>query len=346
MLSSETYAHWQGPAPARLKRDVGLLLRAMGQLDENKSVPDELLRDTRWKTPAQALLGQLIEQRQHGFWNKFPELIIVPDDVVWHVPFEALQIPAADGTEPLGTKVRVRYLPVASLIVPDQRGPKPLAKTAVVLGRLYPSDDPQVAADAFAVLQGVLPGATAIGTSPVPTGLLRITWDQLIVLDDITDLDRGPLAWCPTQIDKGKPGGTLSRWLELPWGAPEQIVLPGFKTAAASGLKRSDNADMFMASCGLMACGVRHDSDQPLADRRPNRVGPRARIPAGAASRRRGRCLATQRAAGTHHPDRLAREPRVNSSAQAEPMTAEHPFFWSGYVVIDRAGKPEPEPAQ
>ena len=46
--------------------------------------------------------------------------------------------------------------------------------------------------------------------------------------------------------------------MHLPWGAPDQLILPGFHTPAEDGLRgRQTGDEMMLATCGLMASGVR-----------------------------------------------------------------------------------------
>ena len=46
--------------------------------------------------------------------------------------------------------------------------------------------------------------------------------------------------------------------MNLPWGAPEQVILPGFHTRASSSLKQGGDGDeLFLASCALLASGTR-----------------------------------------------------------------------------------------
>ena len=56
-------------------------------------------------------------------------------------------------------------------------------------------------------------------------------------------------------------GALLSDWLQLPWGGPDVVILPGYHTAAEDAMKRvgrnlSGN-DVFLSVCGLMANGAR-----------------------------------------------------------------------------------------
>jgi hypothetical protein len=319
----------------------------MGNLDNNKSVTTELLSDTAWQTSARLLLDQLIEKRQHGFWDRFQQLTIVPDDLLWYYPFETLQIPVGDQNQPLASKIQIRYLPTASLLVPDRRGHRPLNRTAVVLGRLFPSDEPQVATDALVELEGAIPDVAPLRSPPPgPTGVYRSVWDRLVVLDEIDDYARGPLAWSPAQVDQGKPESGLARWLELPWGGPEQIVLPGFKTAAAGSLKRvPDGGDMFLSITTLMAAGAR----TILISRW--RTGGKTSVDLVREFLRElpeaGAVQAWQQSVERLRQTQLEpeREPRLSVSASAAraPMMADHPFFWSGYMLVDIAGPPPRE---
>jgi len=64
------------------------------------------------------------------------ELIIVPDGPLWYVPFEALQIQKDNEKTALIDKVRIRYAPMISLVVPDKAPRKRDARTAAGCGRL------------------------------------------------------------------------------------------------------------------------------------------------------------------------------------------------------------------
>src|SRR4029079_12021363 len=81
----------------------------------------------------------------------------------------------------------------------------------------------------------------------------------LVVLDDIEPADAGPYEWSPGQIDRGKPGSALSAWFPLPFGGPEQVILPGFHSSAENAFKKkgSTGNELFLSSLGLMATGAR-----------------------------------------------------------------------------------------
>jgi hypothetical protein len=268
---------------------------------------------------------------------------------LWYVPFEALEVEVRGRFLPLIAHTRVRYAPTASLAVSDGRGPVPVAKTAVVLGRLYPRDDDTVAEAAFADFSRAVPGSMAVKGPllPAPSSLYASLIDRLVVLDDIVQPDSNPYSWSPIQIDRGKPGSALADWLTLPWGGPTIVVLPGFHTAAENALKKVDRtapgAEMFLSICGLMGSGVRtillsrwrtggqssFDLVREFAQELPHTS------PADAWQR--AVLLASTSRVNTDA------EPRIKQVSDGEPPKANHPFFWAGYMLVD-SGTSAPRP--
>ena len=119
----------------------------MGHYDRTQPVAG---RRPEWPTagrlPAGRLLGQLTNDTKPEDWAKYQELVIVPDGVLWYLPFEALPVPVDGGaTSPLLSQIPIRYAPTLSLAAPDERGMRPVARTAVVAGKLLPRDDDALA---------------------------------------------------------------------------------------------------------------------------------------------------------------------------------------------------------
>ncbi len=256
---------------------------------------------------------------------------------------------------PLIARFRVRYAPTVSLAVPGPRELSPTADTLVVLGRLFPRDDAEVARAAFNDLADVVPRSVALQKPPLPgpSSTYASLADRLIVLDDIEMEGHGPYSWAPMSFDRGKPGNSLSDWLALPWHAPRVVILPGFHTAAENALKRASSVqpgrEMFLSICGLMSSGVRtillsrwrsggrtsFEIVREFAQELPHTT------PADA----------WQRAVLVVADSRLdiTAEPRIKRAVTVDPPKASHPFFWAGYLLVDsgvRAEEPEPEPKQ
>ncbi len=341
MLSSDSYANWQVAKPAQLRRDFARLLKAFGLTSENAVVSIDQLQDDGWQALADSVFRGLIDRGQAGFWNTHDELLIIPDGLLWYLPFEAL--PANEEGqpyEPLISKIRLRYLPTAGMIcqIPAPRKRQP--RTAVVLGKLFPKDDAELSQEQARDMQEIVPGLELLPPRlSADTGLLRTAWDRLLVLDDIDDTRAGGLAWSPGRIDEGRPGSTLGRWLAFPWGGPQQILLPGFHTATESGLKKSGTGDeVFLAATTLMGTGA----ETVLISRW--RTGGQSSYdlmreflqeePQGTPAEAWQRSLQVLRET-EFNPNS---EPRVSPTKGAAPLSAAHPFFWAGYMLLDTAG--------
>ncbi|MBI2477971.1 MAG: CHAT domain-containing protein [Planctomycetia bacterium] len=167
----------------------------------------------------------------------------------------------------------------------------------------------------------------------VPSNLLAPFCDRLVVLTDITSESASPYGWSPMQFDHGKPGSTVGDWGTLPFGSPEQIILPGFHTEAETALKRpSGGDDIFLSLCGLMASGSRtillsrwrtggkssYDLAREFVQELPYTSPTKA----------------WQRSVFMQNDLVAAREPRVKSSNFESPIKTDHPFFWSSYLLV------------
>ena len=157
-----------------------------------------------------------------------------------------------------------------------------------------------------------------------------------MVLNDLTDANLVPYGWSPVSLDRGKPGSSLASWIALPWGAPQQVVLPGFHTAAENGLKKGGNGnEIFLTLCGLMSSGSQtillsrwrtggqtaYDLTREFTQELPHR-------PASAAWQRSVQLM-------MHAPLDPEQEPRVDDQDTELGATADHPFFWAGYLLVD-----------
>lgn len=338
-IDHEGQQAWRVPGASKLRGVVANLLRQMGHLDGNLALGRKELEDTAWKSTAQQLFRTLLNQKSDGE-IKLPgkdcqELVIVPQGPLWYVPFEAIPL-NEDGTDPLITKVRLRYAPLVSLAAADPRRTGPTAETLVVSGKLHPKDADDRTSTCVTEWLASLPELRRFRGSQIPTALLAPFCERLVVLAQVDEqLRRGPLGFAPWPGDAAHHDGTLAAWLQLPWGAPQVIVLPAFVTPAENALKKGGSGDeIFLTACGLMAAGSR------------SVLLSRWRVAGDSTCRLMREYLqelphlssanAWQRAVQLVRPQELdlTQEPRVDRGDFSEPITAEHPFFWAGYMVI------------
>jgi hypothetical protein len=337
-FTRDQYAHYTLDNPNKLKVELADMLKKLSMHDRTQPVSIEDLQSDAWKTPAASILKKLSNSARPEDWAKYKELIIVPDSFLWYVPFEALPLPGSETGAPLISHLNIRYAPTMSLVLGDKRGAKPLPRTALIAGKMLPRDEEGTALAVADQIAAALPGSSVLREStPVPGGLLGTHFDRLVLLTDIEDGDKLPFGWSPLQLDRGKPGAALSDWMALPWGSPEQLVLPTFHTAAENGLKKGNTTgdEMFLSVCGLMASGSR----TMLLSRW--RVGGRStgdfvrefaqELPHLSPSEAHRRSITLLR--GTAIDPR--EEGRLRVPATLDEFTPEHPFFWAGYMLID-----------
>ena len=351
-MSRQRYGYFTVAQPGKVKTGVGEMLKSLGHYDRTQPVDAADLREETWRASAERLLGELTNQTKPAEWASYKELVIVPDAVLWYLPFEALPVKVGEGTAPLLSLLPIRYAPTLSLAIPDKRGLRPVPRTVIVGGKLLPRDTDEAAAAQRDHVAGAAAGAAVLtGEPPATSNIFGATFDRLVVMSDLEE-GKTPFGWSPLVLDAGKPGSTLADWSLLPWGGVEQVVLPGFHTPAEYGLKRGGTGDeVFLALCGLMASGNRtvllsrwRVGGQTTANLMGEFVQELPHEPAAAAWRRSVQLSF----ANLIDPDA---EGRLKSGPAADGLKADHPFFWSGYLLADtgltpaKDTKPEPAPA-
>ena len=343
-FTKDKYATFVVETPAKVRLDTAEMLRLIGNYDRTQPVDPSAIASEAWKVPAAKILKQLTNNAKAEDWAKYREVVVVPDGPLWYVPFEALQIPLADGktTQSLATTAAIRYTPMMSLVLPDGRGKKPLSRTAVIVGRMIPREDEAIVQSNSAAILGAIPGSTTLPTPVVaPGGTLSATIDRLILYGDIDEPSKGPLEWSPLQLDRGKPLSTLSDWMMLPFAGPDEVIIPGYHTPAEYALKRGGTGDeVFLSVMGLLSSGSRSlllsrwrvggQSTQALVREYVQE------LPHASASEAWRRSVQLFRA-GRLDP---AAEPRLKSTTVASDLPADHPFFWGGYMLVDTASQP------
>ena len=344
-ISKEKFTLWPIESPGSIGKGLADLLKLWGITEKKIGVDADILAGGKWQDTAATLLKDLTNSNKPEMWDAYREVVIVPDGLLWYVPFDALQIARGQEFEPLLGKVRLRYVPTAGLANASGLVRKPHMRTAAVVGKLHLQQDDQVGADAWAGIRQVLPDAQRLGdVLPGPSSLLAAACDRAVVLCDLEQKTRGPYDWAPLHVDRNKAGGSLDSWLTLPWQGPAELILPGFHTQAETGLKRGANgSEVFLPVCGLMAAGARSilltrwsAAGQSTYDLVREYL---QELPYASAAEAWHRSVELARG----NPLDPAREPRLNRSGVKGDPTADHPFFWAGFLLIDSGTRPAPE---
>jgi hypothetical protein len=344
-ITRSQYTSWQVGPLNRVQTAVAALLREMGNVDPNREIDPKLLLDDKWRKHAAELHALLLGEAQLDL-AKTSELIIIPDHVLWYMPFESLLENADPATEPLIDRVPLRYCPLAGLAVGDVRPLRRVARTAVAVGKMFPRSEDDVAPAAYDELAQAVPTAEKL-TDPLtgPGPLVASLADELIVLSEIEPAAAGnPYRWSPLPVGRSSGGDSLADWLLLPADGPQKVILPAFHSPAEDalrGMARSQRPgdDLFAATCGLMAAGAK-----TVLISRWRTGGKTAfdfvrefaqELPHASATEAWQRSILLTRTSTLD----VAAEPRINRIEGVDaPPTASHPFFWAGYMLADTGG--------
>ena len=348
LLTSTGSTRWQCASKKRLGSLVGKFLRDLGNYDANHQVPIDELLSTDWHASGNKLYEALFKGSSLDPAG-LEELIVVPDGVVWYVPFAALPVKKEERLVPLISVSRIRQAPTVGLAVGHTQPWRRVQRTAIVGQDVLPGESDEAQAEALALLRKAVENPIRLPkSSPAPTPIISSLCETLVVLDEIEmELSR-PLGWSPISQGRNSKQSSLSHWLTLPQFGPQRIIMPAARNVAERGGKISKRkaagaaagTEMFLASCGLMSTGAQTILLSSW------RVGGDAtfevtreflqELPYTTAS------AAWQRSVqlAMEMPLVPEQQPRVKVKKKDESeLTAAHPFFWGGYVLID-AGAP------
>jgi hypothetical protein len=373
--SHDRVATWQVRQPAAVAKEIAALARSLCLFDPIAPVPTERLMASDWQTHAERIERLLFENSKVELAEGIDELVIVPDGMLWYLPFELLPAgsarPAAGGPRParlpadaaasiappdraasdeqqksqrLRDVCRIRYCPTRSLAVLRFESPQTDGPVGIYTGRLFRGDKPAIAQEWGLRLTGsidravVLPAPAQAPPMPLVASLL----DTLLVFDELSG--DGPVATRSLfSFQGGKPAMTFGDWLGSPSKRPRCIVLPGFQSAMAGGLAKlpaRPGEDIFLAVTDLVAAGGR----TALVSRW--RMGGKTSIDlveeflrdrTAAEAEAPPAAESWQRAVemATAEQPDVDREPRLKQSPQVVLPDARHPFLWAGYLLVD-----------
>ena len=379
--SHDRIATWQVRQPAAVAKEIAALAKGMCLFDPIAPVPTERLLASDWQASAERIERLLFENSKVELAEGIDELVIVPDGMLWYLPFELLPVgsarpaavsrPASPADEageslvdPTGRDdsqesqrlrdvCRIRYSPTRSLAVLRFEPPHTGGPLGIYAGRLFRGDKPTIALEWAERLAGSLDRAVVLPppTPNLPMPLVASLCDTLLVFDELSG--DGPTATRPLfSTQGGKPAMTFGDWLSPPSKRPQCVVLPGFQSAMAGGLAKlpaRPGEDLFMAVTDLVAAGGR----TVIVSRW--RMGGKTSVDLVEEFLLDRQIAETdgppaaeswQRAvemASAEQPD-VGREPRLKQSPQGILPDARHPLLWAGYLFVDCGGGLYEEP--
>lgn len=367
--SNARVATWPVKRPAALAKEIAGLAKAIGIVDAVAPVSTERLLETEWPAAAERVERLLFENSKIALGAGVEELVIVPDGLLWYLPFELLPVgsarevavddPAAGKAAPralLRDACRIRYAPTRSLAVRRFEPAAVEGTLGIHAVRPFRGDRPEIGAEITVRFTEAFDRVVALASAPSPA-LAAALCDRLVLADEL--VGDAPIAERPLAVGvAGKPVFTFGDWLSPPSKRPQVVIVPGLQTEMADGLAKlpaRPGDDLFVAATDLLAAGattavvsrwrmggklsvdlaeefLRDLAIEPDADDAPARAQ-------AAASWQRAIDVVT-----AEEPD-VAREPRVKQSPGAVLTDAKHPFFWAGYVLVDCGRGRYAEPA-
>ena len=324
-----------------LKKVAGEINQLMKDANlSERGFDPKLIAEQNWQETAYKVGANWLPQLDLSPLGEESEIIIIPDGILWYVPFELLRFGAApDTAQSLFDLGAIRYSPTLALALQAQRPYKQWSRTAVFSGPLSNRFEAEWTAAQVTDYQKVSPSIVNISERlDIPTNLFNTVLDQVVVWTESARVEKsGPFGVVPAEKDRGKNGSNLAGWMSLPYAGAEHVVLPCFAGAADNGVRgNADGHEFFVVACAMLSSGTRtmlisrwnvggesvlkatrKYLDDVAADYAPSRAWHRA----------------AQSLQQT--PLDWNRETRLKPMNTPPELTGAHPVFWSGYMLLD-----------
>ena len=322
-------------AVTKLLRDIGAI---GGSATEGKTLTSEV-----WKETATELKRGIFAEIPDESFANIVELVVIPDGMLWYMPFEALPL-TIDGQETfLVDLCPIRYAPTMFLSVEAPGGAK-LKRNSVAVGKLHARGELETTIAAVDELKKKLPDLDSFEKQTTPSGLSAWLTDHLMVWSQ-SSIPANGFDFQPIPFDVSDHA-SIRAWMALPWYGPEFLSMPGLHSFGKG--RKANGSEMFVMSVTLLASG--------------SRTIMLPRWPTGGAI-----SLGLSRLYAEHLSDKqngakalrkamiesrdldfdIEKEPQIKKEKDPGDISASHPFFWSSFFVIDhpRLKAPEVVPA-
>ena len=245
---------WEVRDPAGLSGQAKIMLGEIMALKNRDGKQEEVKRD--W------LLSRRIEIRDQllpkEVWDKLmvaERWIVVPDASVWYIPIDTLPLTNSAKTLPCLAEHRILYSPTLGL-VPYLLDATPLSKTIhgidVHVSDFLAPDGPRLKElrEDLAAKKRLIADVSAKPSFYPPSHFIKIVSDSICTY--------APMNWeliSPILSDANPGQSDIRSWGQLPWGAPQSIMLAGMNAAPAGALVNGD--EWLRLTLPLIAQGTR-----------------------------------------------------------------------------------------
>lgn len=283
LFNSTKFIYWeikQNDMKALIS-SLNKMYQEIGISSTSGKIPAARLTSLNWKSSSMQVMKHLITGSGANFEKSdFPELIIVPDGVLWYMPFEMLHVNVpVRGIRPTISLFRIRYAPLVGMTVPYRYEPGAFRGSAgFVFSKNYtPSQtwlEQMMKQMPYACLitpqmmginkKNSVKGGVGNISGGISSALYATRFNTLVILDELKT-PGNYYALAPVPYDAGRSGSFISDWYKLPWGHPRVVILAGLHTLAegmGANTKKNRPAsvvpgdDLFFTSLALMDSGA------------------------------------------------------------------------------------------
>jgi hypothetical protein len=311
------------------------IAKGWGHRHSSAAIADEIFADDSWTKLSRQLFATIFPpEKTKRLWDDLEDLVIIPAGAFWYFPFETLVVSEEQPNKYLIDRVPIRYMPYLSLAFEAPRAMRP-ERLAAYVGQIDHRDDTQLASDMQVGLRQSWPTAELIDGENWPIQQMASLVDALVYLQEI----RQPLWPGPWEGSKNKRESHLSLDLDQ-WRqdqGPEILIVAGGNTAIADGFRGNPtgleleyySTLLLTAGCKSVVlprwrCGGNVPYDIHLALIRRMSGMPMA--------------LALQQSIIEARSGQLGTvQPRLRTTPKETELSADHPFWWAGQMVISRS---------
>ncbi len=315
-------------------RVPGEVVRLLSEIGVGRTRGARLPENEDWRAIAIELRGKLFPNFDTIDLSRFEEIVVVPDGVLWYLPFGLL--PSAEVDSPLiGDVVSVRYSPTPGLAIHPAAPPTADKSIAIVTDQMFAPRDPELNVAIVASMTERIADAKPMPQSlaGLPTGLVGDRVGNFVVAAARAANVDAPLSMNIGGYDAATNYSTVQSYLRAPIPIPRRVVLFGYRTPIEVGRLGNGN-ELFQMLCGLHAAGAREVMLSRWA------------VGGESSSMLLGEFLQELPAVGM--TDAWSRSKKVFRDQLIDPTTeplitkAEHdregltgnePLFWSGYLI-------------
>jgi CHAT domain len=330
---AETWAIEQPELASNALNSLGKSLGIRG----NTSQVLEAVKQRAWVKEAKSLRAAIVPDPVWKRLESVEQLVIIPDDWLWYVPFEILPVQRSFSVNPLIASCAISYAVTPSLIGEQKPIGKP--RSLMIHQPSFFSHDREVDRLLAQELQAIM-GEAQYLESPSKVHASRwsrIQFDQVAVAATIKTEFGQPFA---VMVYDSHGATSLKAWLRLPMRSPKTLVLigndmPGMSSRESHGIEASR----------ILFCLAASGNQTLLLNRWPSRgessqilmknffEGSQELAPAQAWRRSVTTLWSTALAENNEF---LLTPERKDRDSVLENLTGQHPIFWANTMVVEQ----------